>query len=385
MSVEKARKTTIEVTYKGVNISADVAKDLVGFSFTDNESSKADDIDLTLQDRDGKWQREWFPTLGDKMTVKILYESNGRASYLECGTFELDEFTGSGGNGTTVSFKGVSVPQSNTVRRTKKNKAWEAVKLSEIAKDVAKTGELNLNYVTNVDPMFDRRDQNNKSDLEFLKSLCEEIALSIKVTKDEIVIFNRDDLEKNESIATIVFGSSEVETWSFTTQAHDTYSESIVIYKDPKTGKTTQANIKSKDVKSGKVLKQTKRVDNPAEAQRLAEAGLKNKNRKKTTGSISLIGNVIYKAGETIDILGFGKWDGKFYIEKATHDVSSGYTVSLDIASILNPKEDEKKAKAKKETKKKAERKKKVKSQKKTTATVAKKNLTEDEKWIMNN
>lgn len=39
--MEKARRTTLEVTYKGVNISTDVSADLVGFTFTDNESSKA--------------------------------------------------------------------------------------------------------------------------------------------------------------------------------------------------------------------------------------------------------------------------------------------------------------------------------------------------------
>lgn len=380
-----ARKTTLEVTYKGVNISADVTKDLVGFMYTDNESSKADDIEIKLQDRDGKWAHEWFPTLGDKMEAKIKYESNGQVSYLDCGIFELDEFTNdSGSSGTTVSFKGVSVPQANTVRRTQKNRAWEGVRLSEIASDVAKTGQLRLTYATDVDPMFDRRDQSNKSDLAFLQGLCEEIALSIKVTKDQIVIFNRDDLEEKDPINTLVFGTQDVKTWAFTTQTHDTYSESTIEYVDPNTGKKTTATAKDENNPNGKKLKQTKRVENTAEAQRQAKAHLKNKNRKETTGKMTILGDTRYVAGSVIEIIGFGNWDGKYYIETATHNVSSGYEVALELSSILNPKEekDEKMKKAKIETKSKAETKKKVKKKDKPKPTV-KQPLSEGRKWIM--
>lgn len=380
--MQKARRTTLEILYKGVNISKDVTADLISFTYTDNESSKADDINLTLQDRDGKWAREWFPTLGDKMTASILYESDGRISYLCCGTFELDQFdNASSSSGTTVSFKGVSVPQNNTVRRTQKNRAWEGVRLSEIASDVCETGQLALTYVTSVDPLFDRVEQNNKSDLAFLQSLCEDIALSLKVTKDQIVIFNRDDMEDKDPVGNIIFGSSDVKAWSFSTQTHDTYSESTIEYKDPKTGKTTKVTEKDEKNPNGKVLKQTKRVENTADAQRQAKAHLKNKNRKKTTGSLTIIGDVRYVAGSIINSIGFGKWDSQYYIDTATHTVSSsdGYTVALELSSTSNPKEDDKKTT--KETKKKAEKKKKVK--KADTIAPANKVLTEDEKWIM--
>ena len=379
----KARRTTLEIYYKGVNISKDITKDLVSFTYTDNESSKLDDIDITLQNRDGKWSREWFPTLTDRITAKILYESDGRVSYLDCGTFELDTIEDSNSSsGSIISFKATSVPQNNTVRRTQKNRAWEGARLSEIATDVCDTGQLRLTYATSIDPLFERTEQNNKSDLSFLQSLCEDIALSIKVTKDQIVIFNRDDTENKDIVGTLVFGSDEVKSSSFRTQCSDTYSESTIEYTDPKTGKKTKVTEKDETKKSGKVLKQTKRVENTADAQRQAKAHLKNKNRKETTGTIVVVGNVKYVAGSTIDILGFGKWDGKFYINTATHSVANGYETSLEISSIANPKKEDKttvKAKKKATTKKKAERKKKAKK----ITTTSNKVLTEDEKWIM--
>lgn len=381
-----ARRTELEITYKGVNISADVTKDLVEFSYTDNETGKADDIEISLQDRTGRWAREWMPTLGDKITAKIKYTSDGRISYLNCGTFTLDEFTndGSAGSGTKVSFKGASVPQNNTVRRTQKNRAWEKVRLSEIASDVAATGGLNLTYSTNIDPLFERKDQNNKSDLQFLKELCEEIALSLKVTNDQLVIFNRDDLEGKDPVGTLIFGSNDVLSWSFTTQNHDTYDESTVEYTDPKTNKKIQHTEKDPKSNSGKKIKKTQRVESKQEAERIAKANLKNKNRKKLTGSITIIGDPRYIAGNVVEIIGFGNFDGKFYIDKATHSVSGGYTVSLEISSVLNPKEetDSQKVEAKKQAKQKAEKNKQPKVKAKPKPAI-KKDLNEDEKWIM--
>jgi phage protein D len=381
-----ARRSELEITYKGVNISADVSKDLVGFSYTDNETGKADDIEIKLQDRTGRWSREWMPTLGDKVEAKIKYISNGRVSYLNCGTFTLDEFTNeSGSSGTTVAFKGASVPQNNTVRRTQKNRAWESVRLSEIASDVANTGGLRLTYSTSVDPLFERKDQNNKSDLQFLKELCDEIALSLKVTNDQLVIFNRDDLEQKDPIGTLIFGSQDVKAWSFTTQNHDTYDESTVEYTDPKTNKKIEHTEKDLKSNSGKKIKKVQRVENKAEAERIAKANLKNKNRKKLTGSISIIGDVRYVAGSVVEIVGFGNFDGKFYIDTATHSVDGGYTTALEISSVLNPKDekDEKVKAAKQEVKKAAENKKQPKKAKTTPKPAVKKDLNEDEKWIM--
>jgi uncharacterized protein len=361
MSVKEARRTELVVIYKGANISKDISTDLVSFSYTDNESGKADDIDITLQDSDGKWSREWAVTHGDKIEAKILYKSEERNSYLDCGTFIVDNDSASGdvSSGTKVSIKATSLPQNNTVRRTQKNRAWEGVRLSEIATDVANTGQLRLTYATDIDPIFERKEQINKSDLGFLESLINELALSLKVTKDQIVIFNRDDLEKKGSIADIVYGENDVISWSFEDQTDDTYSESTAEYKDPKTGKLIKHTEKDDSVKTGKVIKATQRVENQAEAERIAKANLKNKNRKKRTGSLLLIGDVRFVSGNVITIIGFGKWDGEYYIDTATHDLNDGYTVSLDISSTSNPKkptEKQSKAKTKAEKAKKIEK-----------------------------
>lgn len=377
-----ALRTYIDITYKGVNISADVSNDLIGFTYTDNESGTPDDIDITLKNEHGRWSDDWLPTLGDKLNVSLLQDGRGAGGPLACGTFTLDQFDVSWGNGSTVSLKGVSVPSEKSIRRTTKSRGWEVVKLSEIAADIASTGGLKLTYATPIDPLYDRKDQTNISDLQFLKKLCNEEALNIKITNDQIVIFDPQEMDKKDPIRTIVIGTNNVLSAKFSTQNHDTYSESTVEYSDPKTGKKETYTEKSDKIKDGKPLKTVTRASSPTEAQRKAKAKLYEANRKEVTGTLTLVGDTSLVAGEVISIIGAGKFDGKYKINKSTHGLSGGYITSLELNSTNNP------VKETKETKKAKTKAKKDKTPKKAkvaakTATVVKKPQTEDEKWIM--
>lgn len=57
-----ARRTEIQVTFEGVDITADVNKYLQSLTYTDNEEDDADDLQIALDDRDGLWLGEWLNT-----------------------------------------------------------------------------------------------------------------------------------------------------------------------------------------------------------------------------------------------------------------------------------------------------------------------------------
>ena len=78
-----------------------------------------------------------------------------------------------------------------------------------------------------------------------------------------------------------------------------------------------------------------KRVKSGAEARRLAQKTLRKLNKKETTGDISVVGNIELLGGACIDLEGFGSFDGKYFIEKATHSIGKGYTTSLEIRKVL--------------------------------------------------
>lgn len=359
--VDIALRTRIDITYKGVNISKDIASDLIAFSYTDNESGTPDDIDIKLKNEHGRWNDDWMPTLGDKIIASIIQEGRGAVKPLACGTFTLDQFDISGGSsGSTVSMKGVSVPSEKSIRRTQKSRGWEMVKLSEIAADIASNGSLKLTYATAIDPLYDRKDQTNISDLQFLKKLCDEEALNVKITNDQIVIFDPQEMDGKDPVKTIIIGEDEVISWQFSTQNHDTYSESTVEYSNPKTGKKESYTEKSDKIKDGKPLKTVTRASSPADAQRKAKAKLYDANRKEVTGTIVIMGSPIIRAGDVVVVFGIGKFDGKYKVNKASHTIAGGFISSLELNSTNNPPKETKETKAatanakKKKTPKKA-------------------------------
>ena len=50
-----ARRTVVRLTFAGVDISADINKHLLSLTYTDNEEDKTDDLQLSLDDREGVW------------------------------------------------------------------------------------------------------------------------------------------------------------------------------------------------------------------------------------------------------------------------------------------------------------------------------------------
>lgn len=57
-----ARRTEVQIYFKGQDISKDMAKYLLSLSFTDNEEDETDDISISLDDREGTWINDWLNT-----------------------------------------------------------------------------------------------------------------------------------------------------------------------------------------------------------------------------------------------------------------------------------------------------------------------------------
>lgn len=55
-----SRRTAVEVAFDGVDISESIRLYLLSLSYIDNEEDEADDLQITLQDRDGLWLCQWL-------------------------------------------------------------------------------------------------------------------------------------------------------------------------------------------------------------------------------------------------------------------------------------------------------------------------------------
>jgi phage protein D len=332
---QNPRKTEIKLVYEGVDISRDIAPFLLSFDYDDKSSGEADDLQITLEDKEGLWRGPWFPAKGEKIAATIIthnWDNPNESKSLYCGKFEVDEIEISEPP-MTVQIKAVSTPRSTSLRQEAKNKNWEDYTLSRIAQDIASNAGLNLEYLTSTDPQYDTKNQMRVSDIEFLMGLCKDAALALKVTDEKIVIFDEMEYEENASVATITRGSSLVKSMNIKTTMNSVYKGARVKYNDSKASIVHESVLTDDTApESGQTLQINERVTSEGEAERLAKSQLHDNNKKEVTGSFTLVGNLGLVGGLNVDIAGYGKFDGTFFIESAKHSYSGGgLTTTINI------------------------------------------------------
>lgn len=360
-------------TEAGTSVTQDILPDLLSFTYDDKETNEADEISLTLKDPTGKWASKWKPDGGE---VVRAYVASGtvdgkKGRELFCGKFFVDSLRTSG-SPRVFEMRAVSIPLNTPIRRKMVTKAWEKKTLKGIAQEIATAAKVKLLFDSQDNPSYDRQDQKAESNLRFLSRLCEDAGLSIKVTDSQIVIFDQAFYEKKKPVKTLKLGVSDILSWDFESQQSETYKTCTVSWRDPKKKQKGSSGGYNMDLEKGdggddpeydmdlqKVKKKVnvavntytytdpdvedngqeyqvkKRAASLDEAKRIAKATLRKLNLRSVTGSLSLVGDTSLVAGVVVELKGFGSFDGRFYIESASHSVStSGYVTSISVRRV---------------------------------------------------
>lgn len=333
------RHASVSLSLGGVDVSGKISGSLISFSYQDQASDKSDSINCTLEDRDRKWQSGWMPTKGLRAVAAITvfdWLGPGDNATLPCGSFEIDEVEVNGPP-DVVSIKGVSTPVTAPLRRQKNSKSWENTTLKAVVSEVAaKNGLAPMVLAQAI--QIKRVDQREESDLQFLQRLAKKYGLNIKVSEATCVMFSGQQRDALSAVATITRGESWVSRFSFKTQASDLFSAAEVSYWDPEKKEMKQQTFSPGEVSTGQKLKINRRVESVGEAKLVAQGELREKNKKETEGSLDLVGDPRLVAGQVVTIAGWGKFDGPYAIESATHALSrgQGYTTSIQIRRTLS-------------------------------------------------
>ncbi|HOV79359.1 MAG TPA: contractile injection system protein, VgrG/Pvc8 family [Bacillota bacterium] len=334
----KARNARLQLIYENVDISADLQPHLLSWTYTDNLSGQADDLQITLEDRAQIWTGDWMPDKGAVVRAKIVRENwtgDGQIEELGLGVFEIDEIELSGPP-STVTIKALSIPESTSLRGEAKNRAWEKTNLSVIAGDIAGGAGLELFYDTDDDPEYDRTEQTEQTDLEFLTKLCNDAGLCLKVSDYQIVIFDELKYEQQDPVDTIIKGQSRIKSYQGRTTLTGVYKSCRVDYYDANGNENITAEFTPPNPPaSGRVLVVNERVSSVAEAEKLAQKRLRQENKNAVTLSLTLPGDLRYLAGLTVTLSGWGTFDGKYIITQATHSQQNGYEIKLELRRCL--------------------------------------------------
>lgn len=359
-----ARRAYPKVIYNKVDISEALKPYLKSVEYTDMLTGQADDLQLTLEDRDGLWLEAWFPDKGATLTASILTQywtaPTDAEKELPLGLFEIDEIECSAIPSET-KIKAVSVPNNTTLRGEGRTRSWEGYTTQKIAQDIANNAGMQLNFSSKDNPTLERVEQTEQSDLAFLDKLCQDNGLSLKVTDNQIVIFDMADMEAAEpslifvrptmkgldTSVSIDVNSNDMNSestlkrlkptsWRFTSSVRDVYKSCTVEHSQGKKKAKISATFTDPNKTEGKMLLVKKDVKSVEEAERMARKELREKNKDEVTGSITCMGDTNLSAGLTVTVKGFGKFDGKYILSQVKHSLGSGYTCSVDLRRCLN-------------------------------------------------
>jgi len=340
-----ARRTQISITWETIEISRDIGPMLTGLTYTDNLTGSADDLALELEDRDGLWSGSWRPVFGDTVEARVKVEAADSwltgVTDLRLGIYAHDKITLSGPP-KKATVKAVSAPMATGLRRRKRTRAWDSVTLHQIAEDIADRAGLALDWSGSDGRPYKRREQKNKSDLEFLDEAVKEQGRALKVTEGAIVIFSEESRDASASVGEINLVGGKVLGWNFDSDDSARYGNCHLKIFDPRSGKTIEGQFPAVGATpdayaslgldpDGQTLEVLLPVEDAAHAVDICKGKLRNANRFANSGHLVTVGDLGLVAGVTFDLTGADAFNGKFIVTRVAHQFVGGHTCALDV------------------------------------------------------
>ncbi|MEX3555330.1 MAG: contractile injection system protein, VgrG/Pvc8 family [Burkholderia gladioli] len=326
---------TVTVQYQKKDITAAITPYLIDVTYTDRSDGESDSVEITVEDTDRRWQNAWYPTHGDTLTVAIGYAGE---TLLPCGVFEIDEIE-LDGPPDQVRIKALGAGVKRPVR-TRNGRAYENTTLADIAATVARRNKLHLKgkietiRITRVTQAFE-------NDLSFLARVAKEYGYQFSVRGADLTFYKRADLKADKVVKTI--NRTDVSRYRFHDKVHQIYVASTVSWHDPHAKRTRKKRVKASssplsvyDHYSADELNLNVRAENDTQAHLKAQAALERANDDQTGADLTLVGDTKLAAGVNVQVLGFGKMNGKYHITQSTHRFSrnTGYTTNIELKRV---------------------------------------------------
>ncbi len=326
--MSKPRKATTTLKFNGKNVDTSLKDYLESVSYEDVASGSSDTLSIKLHNITKQWMKGWYPKKGDAVegSIKLLdWDKVGKDKKIFCGHFTLDDVSFSG-NPMTASFDCVSAPASESFKTRERNKTWENATISGIAGEVAGRYSLSLSY--SGPSIKIKKLEQSESDSEFLYKLCKDYGLSMKVYKKKIVIYDQTQMEQKGPVCTLGMDDFVDNNWEARDSLYGVYSGARISYKDPDDDKETSiyVGLKAENAKGSRTLRINETADSAADARRKAAAQVNLSNQDATTISGTIWPNIKVCAGVTVKITDFGKFNGKYFVDKSTMELGESGT-----------------------------------------------------------
>lgn len=224
-----ARSIKVLVFFNKVDISDEIAHSISSVTYTDNSKNAIDDLEIELENLDYRWLKEWYPDENAQLVVGIFEDlGNDEGKFLELGTFYVDEPTF---ENDRLTLKCIALPLDQNIRDQENSKAWENVTLKELVTLIASNHEMSAELHCE-NEFYERLDQDKETDLAFINRVVKETGLNMKLTDDKIIIFDDEEMEKNETIEKWNINDYRIRSFSLKKKNKEIYDKVEVSYYD---------------------------------------------------------------------------------------------------------------------------------------------------------
>lgn len=273
-----ARNIRVIVIFNKVDISDEIAHSISSLNYTDNSKNAIDDLELELENLDYRWLKEWYPDENAQLLVGIHEEKENETNFLDLGTFYVDEPTF---ENNRLNLKCLALPLDQNIRDQKNSVAWERITLKELVTQIASKHEMNAEiYADN--EFFERLDQNQETDLAFINRVVKETGLNMKVSDDKIIIFDDEEMEKNDTVEIFNINDERIRSFSLKKKNKEIYDNVEVSYYDPDKKKVIKEIITKKELEKRNQVTTESSEEKSSENKKSKNSSKSSKNKKSS-------------------------------------------------------------------------------------------------------
>lgn len=342
---EKARRASIQLIYGNTDITADISDILESFSYKDCAEGQSDSISISIDAAGEGWKGSWMPDKGAKLYPTIAVtdwnfggvENGIRDLSAECGAFTLDDLSYSDAP-DVLNIGAVAKPNDTSFSERERDFDWKNTSVQKIAEEIVGRYGLSLQF-EGADHEIEVKEQ-SETDSAFLQKLCETYGLCMKVYTEKLWIYDREAYKAKEAAFTVYRGAPADDptalcvkrgSFSWNTTLAGTYTGGIFTY----TNEKEEIDISVEVGTPERQLKLNQKASSEADAQAQLEAAIAKANHGATTISFTMMGYPGGAAAQCFNLSGYGKMDGKYFVDSMEHSLTdSGYTTRIEASKV---------------------------------------------------
>lgn len=280
--------------------------------------SRTDLLEVNLSNTEKEWEK-WDLKIDEE--IEVIYANN--STEYSTKTMFIDDLKVIPG-GFKIMAKSINLKtKSNTI------KIWENIGLNTIFREISSKYNLGFESYETEDFVYLRVEQ-NEFDFDFLDRLASREGYSIKIFNKKLILFDDKKIESKQSVKTIkrneVLGEFNVNT-----KQNKRYSKVII---NSELGKIEAEN---ENIVGGtkEFFEEDIYISSQGEGGRFAKNLLHKINQDYQSIVIKIDGDTSISAGNTVNIEGFEKYDGKYFIEENTVLLDSNFFMTLTLRRAL--------------------------------------------------